>query len=141
MWNGANFMDNRMKQELLERLGHEQFLTLLAIASIDNMETLTSYAALRHAQSQEIARRLAAFPMSQLDRQYVDALRETYMQSSFAVVTATYDKLLGEMEHVPASSATAAVQSASFRKELDEFAAGVMERLSLRRVKKQWWLK
>ncbi len=128
---GANLMDDEIKEELLQRLGREQYLLLLALASIDNMETLRSFAALKNAQSEEISRRLAQEPMSDTDRDYTDALRHQYQHASFAVVSTMYDRFLDEVAQ--AASDVQAKPRRTYSKT-DTFLAGVIEGMTFKAI-------
>jgi len=124
MYPGMNLMDDEIKEELLQRLGREQYLLLLALASIDNMETLRSFARLKNAQSEEITRRLAQEPLSDTDRDYTDALRHKYQHASFAVVSTMIERFSEEV-----TQAASDVQSNPRRtySKTDQFLAGVIE--------------
>ncbi len=128
MYPGMNLMDDEIKEELLHRLGREQYLLLLALASIDNMETLRSFAMLKNAQSEEITRRLAQEPMSDTDRDYTDALRHKYQHASFAVVSTMIERFSEEVTQAANEVKTKPRRTHS---KTDRFLADMVERMTL----------
>lgn len=132
-------MDEQTREYLMRKLGHEQYLILLAMATLDNMNTLKSYAALKHAESQAMAKRLATNPRTPTDQNYDEALGNAHLRASFATVTRAFEKLAAEADDAD-EMPVAPIRRSDAKKEIEEFAADVMEALTFSKVKKQWWL-
>lgn len=140
MKNMTDKMDAATREQLIRKLGHQQYLILLTMGTIDNMNTLTAYAARKHAAFQAMATRPDVAPRTPIDEQYDRALQQAHLQASYATVTDTLDALRhasADADAIP----VAPLPRADVQKEIEEFAADVMEALTFGTVKKQWWLK
>lgn len=97
----AAYRDDRTREHLVEKLGREQYLIFLAMATIDTINSLNAYAALKHAEAHETVSRLAGEPLSEADRRYVDAVLMRYQDACLSAVRSTHDALLREIGEGP----------------------------------------
>lgn len=91
---------DRAHDALIEDLGKQRYLTLLAIHALDEMQNVEAHASFSYVRGVEAVNRIVASAayLTAEDCERVAALKDYYRQASLMTVAMTYEGLLAQLE-------------------------------------------